>query len=85
MRTQQLFHLQKALVMHGGNGAEGGDGGDDQVCATASDESTFPGVSDRSNLDRRVGEIANASSGLRGEAWCCSFCRHTSRDPSGMS
>ncbi|CAN0114556.1 unnamed protein product, partial [Ectocarpus sp. 13 AM-2016] len=31
MRTQQLFHLQKALVMHGGNEAEGGDGGDDQT------------------------------------------------------
>ncbi|CAM9834586.1 unnamed protein product [Ectocarpus sp. 12 AP-2014] len=31
MRTQQLFHLQKALVMHGGNGAEGLDGGDDQT------------------------------------------------------
>ncbi|CAM9344663.1 unnamed protein product [Ectocarpus sp. 4 AP-2014] len=31
MRTQQLFHLQKALVMRGGNGAEGGDGGDNQT------------------------------------------------------
>lgn len=64
MRTQQLFHLQKALVMHGGNGAEGGGGGDDQVCAAVSDASTIPGHSDRSNLDRRVREIANARSGL---------------------
>ncbi|CAB1096787.1 unnamed protein product [Ectocarpus sp. CCAP 1310/34] len=54
MRTQQLFHLQKALVMHGGNGAEGGNVGDDQVCAAASDASTIPGHSGRSNLDRRT-------------------------------
>lgn len=33
MRTQQLFHLQKALVLHSssGDGGETGDGGADQV------------------------------------------------------
>jgi len=36
MRTQQLFHLQKALVMHsGGEGAGDGGGIADQVLSKA--------------------------------------------------
>lgn len=36
MRTQQLFHLQKALVLHsGGDGGEAGGGGVDQVLSGA--------------------------------------------------
>lgn len=37
MRTQQLFHLQKALVLHSGGGeGENGEGGADQLLSQAS-------------------------------------------------
>ncbi len=35
MRTQQLFHLQKALVMHSGEGGGDGSGIIDQVLHNA--------------------------------------------------
>lgn len=47
MRTQQLFHLQKALVLHSGDGGEVGGGGSDKVQSGAVISMKFRGLRHR--------------------------------------